>query len=318
MTDGAMDKNTNHPATLLSMKDALESGTPVTLKTTAGSVEARRVRNGQGLTVTFHPQDGSKPLSVTGLTPEQADAVKWMLGAVDDCSSPRRWRFAYDEENGRDGTFRGVVTDGERFLFFRTWEDPDTGAEMRGIYNSILMGDDTEECRYEADPENDSLLLDCLDSLEDPRDYCGDGSPIQTLEFRDILRENSEAGGEAARECLLLPQVVNASYDARRDCLDIVVRNGTLGESPRHARNESASVHLCPDFGYYTVLYQTGRGPLTFGGMFDSNDGVAEEISGYPFIHEKEPEWLVPLLEACQKAGRDPSWMKVVEEDQIP
>lgn len=313
-----MDKNTNHPATLLEMRDALRDGTPVFLNTSAGSVEARRVRIGQGLTVTFHPQDGSKSLSVTGLSPEQADAVKWMLGAVDDCSSPRRWRFAYDEENGRDGTFRGVVTDGERFLFFRTREDPDTGAVMRGIYNSILMGDDTEECCYEAEPENDSLLLKCLDSLEDPRDYCGDGSPIQTLEFRDILRENREAGEVAVRECLLHPQTVSASYDAKKDRLDIVVKNGTLGESPRYSRNESASVHLCPDLGYYTVLYQTGRGPLSFGGMFDGNDGVAEEISGYPFIHEKEPEWLVPLLEACQKAGRDPSWMKVVEEDQIP
>ena len=58
-----MDKNTNHPATLLEIRDALRDGTPVFLNTSAGSVEAHRVRNGQGLTVTFHPPSPSGVIS---------------------------------------------------------------------------------------------------------------------------------------------------------------------------------------------------------------------------------------------------------------
>lgn len=168
---------------------------------------------------------------------------------------------------------------------------------------------------YAREHEDDILDEIRKDVESDYEDATGHAFPsLDGTESRYILLENKAAGEEAARLCLLLPQVRGAAYDTRGDTLDVTVKSGTLGKSPRLARNESAFVHLCPDYGYYTVHYETGKGPLTIGGMFDGNDGVAEEITGYPYIHEKEPEWLVPLLDACYKAGRDPSWIRVTEE----
>lgn len=311
-------KNTTHPASLILLRDALAREGKHIQETTLGEVET--TAEGEGLcAVEFRPK-GLEPVTVAGLSAEQADAIGWMFAAADHLPKKKpRWEFAYDEEDGADGTFRGVLTDGSgRFLFFRTWEDEDTGADMCAVYNSIRMTDDTEECRFEWDADNDALLLECLNSLEDPDDYCGEGSPVRTTEFRNTRMENREAGDEAARLCSLVPQVTMASYDVRSDRLSVLVVKGTIGPSPDGSKVRSATVHLCPDFGYYSVLYRTEKGKVDTGGMFAHNGGVAEEISKYPFIHEKEPDWLVPLLEACRKAGRDPSWIEVAEENQIP
>ncbi len=45
------------------------------------------------------------------------------------------------------------------------------------------MDDDSEECSYLWTAENDGILLDCLNGLDNPDDFCGEGSPIRTLVF---------------------------------------------------------------------------------------------------------------------------------------
>lgn len=305
--------STTHPASLAILKDNLSREGKQTLETTLGTLTLSNSFAEGLVDAEFKPSGKGSVKKMTGLYIEQADALGWLLCAADSSKKRSKWDFLY-EERAKDGTLSGFLTDGTRFLFFRTWTNPDTGADMCGIYESIHMDDDTEMCRYEWDCDNDELLIDCLNSLEDPDDYRGEDSPVRKLEFRNIWEENLEAGNEAARLLLERDGYLKANYDPKSDTLHLAVRKGTLGLSPLGGVNESAYVNLCPDFGYYTVLYQTSRGPLTIGGMFDGNDGVAEEISGYPFIHEKEPDWLVPVLGACTEAGRDPSYVRIVEE----
>lgn len=95
------------------------------------------------------------------------------------------WDFSYDEEFNHPCSpwrFAGVLTDGRHFLFWNVVGDD--GAEICRVYNSIAMDDDTLECEYPWSAENDSILIGCLNNLEDQQAYCGDGSPIQTLEFK--------------------------------------------------------------------------------------------------------------------------------------
>ena len=55
-------------------------------------------------------------------------------------------------------------------------------------------------------------------------------------------------------------------------------------------------------------------------GMFDGNDGPAEEVieeyEKYDAIHTTEPEWLKAILAVLDEAGRDPSWLDVREESE--
>ena len=309
-----MKRNSTHPASLILLRDSLAREGKHIQETTLGEVET--TAEGEGLCAVEFRTKGLEPVTVAGLSAEQADALGWMFAAADHLAKKKpRWEFAYDEEDGADGTFRGVLTDGSgRFLFFRTWEDEDTGADMCAVYNSIRMTDDTEECRFEWDADNDALLLECLNSLEDPDGYCGDESPLRDIEFTRTRTLNKEMGDWAAGELKKRPDVLEASFNGKDDTLEVTYKRGTLGRLFDNAEVSSAFVHLCPDYGYYTVQYETSNGPLTIGGMFAGNDGVAEEISGYSFVHEAEPDWLLPLLEACEKSGRDPSWLDVREE----
>lgn len=310
-----MKQNSTHPASLILMRDALAREGRHILETTLGEVET--TAEGEGLcAVEFRPK-GLEPVTVAGLSAEQTDALGWMFAAADTARRRKpRWDFTYDEEDGNNGTFRGVLTDGSRFLFWKTWHDASTGADMCAIYNSIRMTDDTEEVRYEWDSDNDALVTACLDALEDKDSYCGDESPLRDIEFITTRTLNKEMGDRAAEGLKKRPEVIDASFNGEDDTLKVTVRKGTLGRLFDRAGVLSAFVHLCPDYGYYTVQYETSNGPLTIGGMFAGNDGVAEEVSGYPFIHEEEPDWLLPLLEACEKSGRDPSWLDVREESE--
>lgn len=307
--------NTTHPASLAILKDNLSREGRHTLETTLGTLTLSNSFAEGLVDAEFSPADGKPPVRMSGLYTGQADALGWLLCAADSDKKKHQWKFLH-KEHRKGGTLSGILTDGIRFLFFRTWSDPDTGAAMCGIYESIQMEDGTEVCRYEWTPENDEILIDCLNALEDPDDYRGEDSPLRTLVFRNIREENLETGNEAARLLLDREEYLKANYDPKSDTLHLAVRKGTLGLSPLGGVNESVRVNLCPDFGYYLCTYETSKGPLTYGGMFGGGDDLAEEIAGYPFFEIKEPDWLVPILKACTEAGRDPSHLFIDEVEE--
>ena len=313
-----MKTNSTHPASLILMRDALAREGKHILETTLGEVET--TAEGEGLcAVEFRPK-GLEPVTVAGLSAEQADALGWMFAAADTARKRKpRWDFQYDEEDGADGSFRGVLTDGDRFLFWKTWHDASTGADMCAIYNSIRMTDDTEEVRYEWDSDNDALVTTCLDGLEDKESYCGDDSPLRDIEFTRTRTLNKEMGDRAAAELKKRPEVIDASFDGEYDTLEVTVRRGTLGRLFDNAEVSSASVHLCPDYGYYTVRYSSEYGMFDCAGMFEGNDGPAEEVieeyEKFDAIHGSEPEWLKAILAVLDEAGRDPSRLNIREAD---
>lgn len=311
-------KNTTHPASLILMRDSIQKEGRHILKTTLGDIET--TAGGGGLyAVEFHHGE-LKPVTVTGLTDEQADAIGWMFAAADHIPKKKtRWKFAFDEEDGTDGTFRGVLTDGSRFLFWKTWHDASTGADMCAIYNSIRMTDDTEEVRYEWDSDNDALVTACLDALEDKDSYCGDKSPLRDIEFITTRTLNKEMGDRAAGELKKRPEVLEACFNGEDDTLEVTVRRGTLGRLFDNAEVSSAFVHLCPDYGYYTIRYSSEYGMFDCAGMFEGNNGPSEEVieesDRYDAILATEPEWLKAILAVLAEAGRDPSWLDIRERD---
>lgn len=103
---------------------------------------------------------------------------RWLKEFLD-----HRWQFVYDEEDGRDGAFFGVISDGSRFLFFRTV--PLEGPDLIRVFHSIRMEEDSLVCEYPRTVRNDGLLIGCLNDLDDPEDYCGDDSPVGFIRFED-------------------------------------------------------------------------------------------------------------------------------------
>ena len=81
----AKERNTNHPATLLMIKDTIEKGqTRVVIGQTAEGELAR-------LETSRHPKNGitiqgfagdKEPVTISGLTLEQADAIGWLFAAM--------------------------------------------------------------------------------------------------------------------------------------------------------------------------------------------------------------------------------------------
>ena len=97
------------------------------------------------------------------------------------------WDFQYEEEfPDTAGTNQmGVLTNGEYYLFFHVFAEEEGKLERCHIYSSLNMTGDNEECSYPWTSENDSLLLECLNSLKDKTDFCGEGSPIRSIKFNE-------------------------------------------------------------------------------------------------------------------------------------
>ncbi len=93
-----------------------------------------------------------------------------------------KWSFVYDEGLTQDTSF-GILSNGKNFLFFSQGCDFDDAPGICRIYNSISFSEDTIECEYRATAENDAILLDCLNGAAND-DYCGEGSPIRVLKFK--------------------------------------------------------------------------------------------------------------------------------------
>lgn len=105
-----------------------------------------------------------------------------------------KWQFIHGEQipDTISPIHTGVISDGQHCLFYVVNSKDENSTETCHIYSSILMGEQTQECEYPWNAENDQILLGCLNSLSDPSDYCGEGSPIRTLKFKQDLRGLSE------------------------------------------------------------------------------------------------------------------------------
>ena len=99
------------------------------------------------------------------------------------------WDFIYDEEYpdtaGRDAA--GLLSDGEHFLFWHALADDEGKTEQCHIYESLrdLSLAEGELCSYPWTAENDSKVIECLNSLEDPSDWCGEHCPLRALKFAE-------------------------------------------------------------------------------------------------------------------------------------
>lgn len=106
-----------------------------------------------------------------------------------------KWDFIYDEERYTpDGKlfWAGLLTNGEDYLFWKT--DPTENSDdptLCHIYNSILMTDDSVEMEYLWCSENDERVVNCLNSLDDPKDFCGDDSPLLGIVFVEDEEEGN-------------------------------------------------------------------------------------------------------------------------------
>lgn len=98
-----------------------------------------------------------------------------------------QWDFAFEEEfpDTAGKNFMGVLTDGHHFLFWHAYASEEGQPERCHIFDSLNMDEEVEICSYLWTANNDSILLEALNNLEDPADFCGEGSPIRTLKFKE-------------------------------------------------------------------------------------------------------------------------------------
>ena len=105
-------------------------------------------------------------------------------------------------------------------------------------------------------------------------------------------------------------------YDGSRDTLSVTgVAKDLIGLSPDGAQITDALVHLCCDQGYYTIHYESERGPFTAAGMFDGakQEVTPEDVENFPYnlLYERQPDFLTKILTACDEAGRVPTYIEV-------
>lgn len=97
------------------------------------------------------------------------------------------WDFRYEEEvpDTAGANILGILTNGRYYLFFHVYADEEGQSERCHIYSSVIMDPENEECSYLWTSENDCILLQCLNELKDETDFCGEGSPIRSLQFKN-------------------------------------------------------------------------------------------------------------------------------------
>ncbi len=141
-------------------------------------------------------------------------------------------------------------------------------------------------------------------------------------EHEQVLKENEKIAFLAIRYLAdtNLP-FSEARYDRRSDRLTIRMNQYTLGCSPTGAKITDASIHLLCDLGYYTIHYESEKGPFTAAGLFNGNsreeiENAASHYEGNLF-YENEPDFLHLILEACDKAGRVPTHIKLTYEETV-
>jgi len=144
-----------------------------------------------------------------------------------------------------------------------------------------------------------------------------DGTLIDREEehMREIKSRNAESAACAISLLKKLPWVTDASYDPDADMLCISNRLFP------NAGVFSALVHLCSDYGYYTIRYESRVRTYKCAGMFTLPDGelqeLCEEVCGYDSVLIAEPSWLREILSILDEADRDPSWIQLNMERTV-
>lgn len=97
------------------------------------------------------------------------------------------WDFCYEKDfpDTAGPNMAGIITDGHGWLFYHAYANEENEDVICHIHSSLNMTEDTEECSFLWTPKNESILLDALNNLENPNDYCGEGSPIRMLKFME-------------------------------------------------------------------------------------------------------------------------------------
>lgn len=135
------------------------------------------------------------------------------------------------------------------------------------------------------------------------------------------LRENTDTVLDTALTTLRLLNKHGVlysvgEYDGSRDTLSVTgVAKDFIGLSPGGAQITDALVHLCCDQGYYTIHYESERGPFTAAGMFDGakQEVTPEDIENFPYnlLYKRQPDFLTKILAACNEAGLVPTYIEV-------
>lgn len=122
---------------------------------------------------------------VASLIPKEGDSINWRITEHKiESEDKRKWDFKYEQEvwDHAGTNLVGVLTNGEKFLFFHVFRDDEDKPLLCHIYNSILMFPETEECSYGWTAENDSLVIEALNNCS-PERICGENSVLREIEF---------------------------------------------------------------------------------------------------------------------------------------
>ena len=89
-----------------------------------------------------------------------------------------KWDFVYDEDYPDDWgrNFTGILSDGRHFLFWHALAENEGDVETCRVYDSIesMFCDNDPLCEYKWTAENDSILLECLNGLDETDIYVKD------------------------------------------------------------------------------------------------------------------------------------------------
>ena len=186
--------------------------------------------NGEDFDICFRPKRKGEPVIFKTIRKDELDELGCMLSAAEPRPVGPKWDFVADEERYTDDGrlfWTGLLTNGENFLYWQTapTENSDEPTECC-IYNSILMTDDTVEVCYPWAAVNDEMVVNCLNSLDDPNNYCGDDSALLQLEF--VPFEQCDEYDEYYREYIrrqMSPLLNDTDENNLKPC-DIVVCDG--------------------------------------------------------------------------------------------